>query len=373
MEHSTQAIQEQKVVVLAAGGTGGHIFPAQALAEALQNIGYRPVLITDKRTRQYPTSFDNQNVIHISCRSLNGGPLSKMIAFYQNVAGYIQVRRTLKALKPVAVVGFGGYPSFPTMFAAVHMGLNTLLHEQNSVLGRVNRILAPKVKVIATAFEEVERLNPRDRSKLHYVGNPVRKEIQALLTFPYPDFEDEEHFHLLITGGSQGARIFAQIVPEAIALLPGEWRKRLRVDHQCPQAELERVKAVYEKAEVDVDLAPFFNDIAARLASSHLVIARAGAGTVSELAIAGKPSILIPLKTAMDNHQFSNAAVLSEQGAAIRIPETELTAVELAKVLETLLSSKKSLQAMSAKAKAYAKADATEILLALVTTENKNI
>lgn len=354
------------VVVLAAGGTGGHIFPAQALAEALEKEGYRAVLITDKRTGKYPVSFQKENVFHIVSRSLSGGICAKISAVIKNGYGYVQARKLLKELKPIAVVGFGGYPSFPTMYAAIHIKCRTIVHEQNSVLGRVNRAIGSKVDMIATAFAEVRHIKDSDHAKVHYVGNPIRKEVAALISFPYPDIGENEHFQLLVTGGSQGAKVFGEVIPQAIAMLSPETRKRLRVDQQCREEELPIAKKRYEEAQIDADLAPFFNDVASRLAKAHIVIARAGAGTVTELAIAGKPSILVPLPYAMDNHQHYNAKILSENGAAILMPQKKFTAEEVAKVLEALLSNPNTLMTMSEKARKQAKSDAVESLLKLV-------
>lgn len=355
-------------VVLAAGGTGGHIFPAQALAEALQARGYRPVLITDKRSKKYPAVLAEENVLHIASRSLSGGVLKLPIALLKNTLGYWQARKYLKQLKPVAVVGFGGYPSFPTMFAAVHMGLHTVLHEQNSVLGRVNRVLAPKVDVIATAFDQVRHIRDEDHTKVHVVGNLVRQEVQGIKDMRYPELGKDEHIHLLVTGGSQGAKIFGEVVPEAVALLPEELRKRLRVDQQCYEPDIERVKGIYEKAGVDADLAPFFKDIAARLANCHLVIARAGAGTITELAIAGRPSILVPLPSAMDDHQTVNCEALVHVEAAIHLPQKQFSKERLAEELEKLLGDHTRLAEMAENARKLSKPGAAEALLELVVS-----
>ena len=331
------------------------------------------MLVTDHRTGKYPTTFTGDNLYFIKCRSMNGGIFKKIVALFKNTIGYLQARNIIKELKPIAVVGFGGYPSFPTMVAAVHLKQKTILHEQNSVLGRVNKLTASKVGIIATAFTEVHHIKDKDRPKVHFVGNPIRKEIASLASFTYPDLSDDGHYHILVTGGSQGAKIFGEVVPKAIALLPENMRKRLRIDQQCREAELDEAKKTYEEAGVDADLAPFFKDMASRLASAHLVIARSGAGTVTELAIAGKPSILIPLPYAMDNHQYFNAAFLSENGAAIRMPQKDFTAEQLAKVIETLLSNHNSLLKMSEKARSQSKADAVEALTELVIEKQHNI
>ena len=242
------------------------------------------------------------------------------------------------SLKPKAVVGFGGYPSFPSVFAASGLGIPTVIHEQNSVLGRANRLLAPRIGRIATSFPVTLMLADRDRNKIFVTGNPVRASVRALRHVPYPSVPQDGKMHILVTGGSQGASMFSQVVPAAIAALPAALRSRVRIDQQCREADVEATKAAYAQLGVNADIAAFFVDLPARLAASHLVIARAGASTVSELAVAGRPAILVPLPTAMDNHQYFNANAFEDVGGGWVMTQDGFTAASLSARLEAFLT-----------------------------------
>jgi len=354
-------------VILAAGGTGGHIFPAEALAEVLMLRGERVILVTDSRFAHFKTgalSRIEKRTIHAG--TVGGSLPRKIIGAAGLVLGIIQARRLLKELKPKVVVGFGGYPSFPTVLGATNLSIPTVIHEQNSVLGRANRLLAPRVRRIATSFADTQMLADKDKSKLFMTGNPVRISVRALREVPYPSISQDSKLQILVTGGSLGATVFSKVVPEAIAALPAALRARVRIDQQCREVDIEATRAAYLQMGVSVDLASFFVDLPARLASSHLVIARAGASTVSELAAAGRPAILVPLPTSMDNHQFFNGSALEEVGGGWVMTQDGFTPQSLSARLEAFLTAPGTLTKAAENARHMGVPDAAEKLAALV-------
>lgn len=365
-------------IVLAAGGTGGHIFPAEALAEALIARGRQPILITDKRfadynTKSYQGVIGDIPIYYIRASALGGGLLRKARNGLGILVGMWQARNLLKNMKPSAVVGFGGYPSFPTMMAASGLHFNTLIHEQNSVLGRANRVLAPRVRRIALSFADTLRLPEDCKGKTTLTGNPVRAAIRALGNIPYPAPSEDGTLHLLILGGSQGASVFARILPEALMQLPEPLRARIRVDHQCRAEDLQKTRAQYQALGISADLAPFFNDVPARLASAHLVICRAGASTVAELACAGRPAILVPYPSATDDHQRHNAHMLEDVGGAWVMGEEGFTSEALAARLESFLTLPGALTKAAQLVRKVGRAQAAEALCDLVLAmEAKN-
>jgi len=325
-------------IVLAAGGTGGHIFPAEALAETLLGRGFRVVLATDRRFAGYETGALSQVETRLIYSSpLKGGLIGKGLGAAGIGFGVWQARRMLKQLRPSAVVGFGGYPSFPTMLAAAFARLPTLIHEQNAVLGRTNRFLAPRVSRVATSFATTLMVAPQDADKFVFTGNPVRAGVRAVHDVPYPSLGQQGTMQILVTGGSQGASVFSEILPAALAALPAPLRARLRIDQQCREADLEVTRAAYAQLGVSAHLATFFNDMPARLAAAHLVIARAGASTVAELAAAGRPAILVPYPHAIDNHQYFNANAFEDAGGGWVMPQEGFTAAALCARLEAFL------------------------------------
>ena len=355
-----------RTVVLAAGGTGGHIFPAQALAEELVERGVRVVLVTDRRFANYVRAFNDVEVRIIRSGSLSGNIIHRVLSLFNLAIGVVQAWRILKELKPVAVVGFGGYPSFPTMLAAGKGGYYTIIHEQNSVLGRANRVLAGWVSKIATSFKEVSHVPEHALSKLTFTGNPVRQGIRALRDVPYRDLAADGKFHVLIMGGSQGATVFSKIVPEAMRRLPVALRNRLRIDQQCRPADIEDVRGIYDSMAVNANLATFFNDVPARLASAHLVIARAGASTVAELLTAGRPAILVPYTKAMDDHQTFNANTVEDAGGGWLMPESGFTPEALSDKLEQFMSLPSTLESAAANARKGGHPEAVKQLAELV-------
>jgi UDP-N-acetylglucosamine--N-acetylmuramyl-(pentapeptide) pyrophosphoryl-undecaprenol N-acetylglucosamine transferase len=325
------ATPTRDTIVLAAGGTGGHLFPAQALANALGARGWAIVVMTDARFAHYATQFPGARI-----ETVPSAPLSSPLAPFRIAAGILTAFRKLLALKPAAVVGFGGYPSVPVMMGALALSRPTAVIEQNTVMGRANRLVQDRVARVAAAFP-IARFAPRDRAKIVLTGNPLRPEAEALWGAPYEPPTASGPLRLLVFGGSQGARIFSELVPAALTRLPHDLKLRLAVVQQCRPEDLEAVKAVYANAEIRAELRPFFADLPRRLAEAHLVIARSGAGTVAELMAIGRPAILVPLPSAMDDHQTDNAALLSRAGAGWLLAQKTLDAESLARTLQALL------------------------------------
>jgi UDP-N-acetylglucosamine--N-acetylmuramyl-(pentapeptide) pyrophosphoryl-undecaprenol N-acetylglucosamine transferase len=351
-------------IVIAAGGTGGHLFPAEALAAELLARGERVALMTDARSTAFDSpAFANAERFVLKGSGLSGrGVLRAAKGAAALAAGTLQARGLLRDLHAAAVVGFGGYPSVPPLIAALtmvgHRRPVTVLHEQNAVLGRANRMLAPRADLLALSHPATA--NVAAGAKLEVVGNPVRPALAALAGADYPG--TEAALRLLVLGGSLGARIFADIVPAAVAALPEPLRKRLVVAQQCRPEDLARVRAAYDAAGVPAELSAFFPDIAGRLATAHLVVARAGAGTIAELACAGRPAILVPLPHAIDDHQQANARALAEAGAAIVMPQATLTSAALAGQLVALLSDQRGLARAAASAAKLARPEAARRL-----------
>ncbi len=330
---------DAKHIVLAAGGTGGHIFPAIAVAEELLARGYRVSLVTDKRGKGFGDRLDDVAVYRISASGVGGGVVAKLRGAASIGVGILQARRLFARLKPACVVGFGGYPSVPTMVAATSRGLPTVIHEQNAVLGRANRLVAPKVRVIATSFPDTDGISERDAAKAILTGNPVRSAFGEVRERAYPPIgPNGEGVKLLVLGGSQGARVLSDIVPAAIAGMPPALRSRFSITQQCRPEDLDRVRAVYDGVGVNATLADFFDDVPDRLAAAHIVISRSGASTVAELAEAGRPAILVPYPHATDDHQTANARAMETLGGAWPIPESGFTAESLTIKLENFVN-----------------------------------
>ena len=354
-----------KVCVVAAGGTGGHMFPAEALSRELQARGWRIVLATDHRGEAYAHDFPAEERIALDAAT-GRGLIGMARAGVAIARGLFKARAALNRLDAAVVVGFGGYPSAPALLAALSQKRPTLLHEQNAVLGRTNRWLSPYVGGVASSFPNLQKVPPAVAGRVTLVGNPVRPDIRALFDRPYLAPTGDGPIHVLVTGGSQGARILAETAPRALAALPPPLRKRLRVQQQSRAETLEAARAVYQAAGIEAEVAPFFGDMARRLSAAHLVIGRAGASTCSELAVAAVPSLLIPLKIAMDDHQRFNALSLAEAGGAEVMLEDEVTVEALTVVLLSLLSDPARLSAMSAGARSAALPDATGVLADMV-------
>jgi UDP-N-acetylglucosamine--N-acetylmuramyl-(pentapeptide) pyrophosphoryl-undecaprenol N-acetylglucosamine transferase len=358
-------------IILAAGGTGGHIFPAEALAEALLERGEAVELMTDKRFRGYygdtaQSAFAHLPIHCIHAGNLGGGLLRKLRGGFDILLGIKQARSRLKELKPKAVVGFGGYPSFPTMVAAASLRIPTIIHEQNAILGRANSKLVDRVNRIATSYPETQKIPSHAQAKTILTGNPVRAGIRALHGVPYAPPQTDGVLRLLVTGGSQGAHIFSDVLPEAIGRLPEELRQRLRIDQQCREADVDRTRAAYRALGMQADIATFFNDMPSRLAGAHLVIARAGASTVAELSCAGRPAILVPLPTAMDNHQYVNAQAIEDAEAGWVMAQNAFTPEAISARLEQFLTLPSSLANAAEAMRALGRVEAAEELAKLV-------
>ena len=323
--------------VLAAGGTGGHLIPAFALAIELERRGHHVALITDERGAQIPGKPET-----LPAHILPPGRIAGLnpLGWLKGVKGVLEGRsmalRLFESFQPTAVVGFGGYPALPTMLAARSAGIPTILHEQNAVLGRVNRFFASRVDAIATSFEQVDRLDPKLDGKVTLVGNPVREEVMDLRDAPFPPFTDESLLRILVTGGSQGARVLSEVVPDGLAMLPTALRSRLQVIQQCRAEDIEAVRNRYASHGIPAELATYFENMAERLAGAHLFIGRAGASTIAELSAVGRPAILIPLPIATDDHQAANTREIVAAGGARSIRQEKFTATELAKQIQAM-------------------------------------
>ncbi|MCJ8159189.1 undecaprenyldiphospho-muramoylpentapeptide beta-N-acetylglucosaminyltransferase [Sphingomonas sp. LaA6.9] len=322
--------------VLAAGGTGGHMIPAHALAAELMERGHRVALITDERGARIPGLFEGAQTHVLPAGRLAGGPIGWLKAGRSILAGRAMAARLYETFEPSAVIGFGGYPALPALLAATSAKIPTAVHEQNAVLGRVNRLLGGKVDAIVTAYPDVQRLKDGWLHKTHLLGNPVRDEVLSLRDQPFPALSEEGIFRLLVTGGSQGATVLSDVVPEALGLLPLNFRRRLQVTQQCRVEDIDRVRATYADLGIPADLATYLPDLPERLGWAHLVIARAGASTIAELTAAGRPAILVPLPSATDNHQTYNVREMVEAGGARAIQQSAFTPVELAKQMQKL-------------------------------------
>ena len=348
-------------IALAAGGTGGHMFPALSLARALAARGAVPVLFTDARGAALPADLARIETHRVRAGGVASGSALKRLRGAAELAfGVFEARGAMRRLAPAAAVGFGGYVSVPPLLAAARAGVPTLVHEQNAVLGRANRLLARRVDRIACSFERVAAIREADQAKCVHTGNPVRAEIAQLLAEPYAP--PGEAIHLLVFGGSQGAAIFSRVVPEAMARLPSAIKSRLRVAQQCRPEHVETVAAAYRAYAIQAETRAFFDDMPRRLAWSHLVVARAGASTTAELACAGRPAILIPYAAAVDDHQTANARALVDAGGAWLLTEREATPERLADELARRLTDASALEAAAVRVRALARPRAAEAL-----------
>lgn len=356
------------LVVLTAGGTGGHVFPAEALAAALREQQVRLALVTDRRGGAFGGALGTLETFQVRAGGVAGkGMLGRLASARELAFGLLQARTLLRRMQPRLVVGFGGYAAVPTVLAAGFARCRTLIHEQNAVLGRANRLLAARVDRIATAFPSPGRMPAASSGKVVHTGMPVRPAVAAARDHAYPvPSAEKAAFRILVLGGSQGARVFSDVVPAAVRSLLAPVRQVLRISQQCRPEDLERVRAAYADMGIAAELAPFFADMPERLAAAHLVIARAGASTVAELTAVGRPSILVPYPFAIDDHQTANARVIAEAGAACMVPQSDLSAQGLADLLHSLWREPDTLRTMAARAEALGRPDATARLVAVV-------
>jgi len=355
------------LILLAAGGTGGHLFPAEALGVELIRRGLRVRLATDSRASRYSGLFSKNTIDLVPSATVRSrAPWSLAYSGLMLAAGTVVSLSLMRRLKPAAVVGFGGYPTLPPLLAARLFGVPGVIHEANAVLGRANRFLSTHVNAIATSLPGVLDRDPALAGKTTIVGTPMRPGILAGAATKYVPPELTGPFRLLVVGGSQGARVMADIVPGAIERLePALWN-RLVLTQQVREEDMARVRAVYDRLKINAELAPFFSDLPARLASHDLVVSRSGAGTVAELAAIGRPSILVPLPGSIDQDQFANAGVLAQANGAIRIAQADFTPDRLAAEISALAAEPARLAAMAANARSVGRLDAAERLADLV-------
>ncbi|MEX0590172.1 MAG: undecaprenyldiphospho-muramoylpentapeptide beta-N-acetylglucosaminyltransferase [Xanthobacteraceae bacterium] len=351
------------LVLIAAGGTGGHLFPAEALAAALAERGVAVELATDKRAAPFARSFPARRIHVLPADTVRGrDPISLVRTAMRLSYGTVRAIWLLLRSRPAAVVGFGGYPTVPPIFAAWIVRVPSVVHEQNAVMGRANRLLASRASVIATGYPKIFSDAPRLAAKAVHVGNPVRAAVREAAARIYEAPVLRGAVRLVVFGGSQGARIMSEVVPGAIERLPAPIRARVEVVQQCRAEDLDEVKGVYSRLGVKAELAAFFGDLPARVAAAHLVIARSGASTVAELAAIGRPSVLVPLPHALDQDQLANAAALAAAGGALLIRQSDFTAERLAEELARLLANPAKLSAMATAARKAGRADAAERL-----------
>jgi UDP-N-acetylglucosamine--N-acetylmuramyl-(pentapeptide) pyrophosphoryl-undecaprenol N-acetylglucosamine transferase len=340
--------------------------PAQALASELQRRGHHVALVTDERGARIPGLFKDSQVHVLPAGRVTKNPLGWPKAFAAIREGVRMAERLYETFRPAAVIGFGGYPALPALWAAIRHDIPTVIHEQNAVLGRVNRLLAGRVDAIATSHARVERLKDKYYDKAYLVGNPVRDEVIALRELPFPLLTEDSIFRMLVTGGSQGASVLSQVVPDGLGMLPVAFRRRLQVTQQCRAEDIELVRAKYAELGIPADLATYMEDLPEKLGWSHLVVARAGASTIAELTCAGRPAILIPLPSAADDHQTANARELAQAGGGRSIPQDKFTPIELAKQMQKLGLDPEALQNAAGRSRAIGRPDAARALADLV-------
>jgi UDP-N-acetylglucosamine--N-acetylmuramyl-(pentapeptide) pyrophosphoryl-undecaprenol N-acetylglucosamine transferase len=355
------------LILLAAGGTGGHLFPAEALAVELMKRGLRVRLATDSRALRYSGLFSKEMIDVVPSETVRGRtPWSLAYTGIMLAVGTGVALNLMRRLRPAAVAGFGGYPTLPPLLAARLAGIPAIIHEANAVLGRANRFLSSRVNAIATSLPGVLDRDPALAAKTTTVGTPMRPAILAAAAVSYVAPEPAGPFRLLVVGGSQGARVMADVVPGAIERLePSRW-SRLILTQQVREEDMARVRAVYDRLKVKAELAPFFADLPAKLASHHLVVSRSGAGTVAELGAVGRPSILVPLPGSIDQDQFANAGVLAQAGGGLRIPQAEFTSDRLAAEISALAAEPSKLIAMATAARTVGRLDAAQRMADLV-------
>jgi UDP-N-acetylglucosamine--N-acetylmuramyl-(pentapeptide) pyrophosphoryl-undecaprenol N-acetylglucosamine transferase len=335
------------------------MFPAKAFAEEMRRRGWRIGLVTDARGLRFAEGFPADWIGEIEASSISlRSPAALPRAALRLLSGFFEARRRIARERPLLAIGFGGYPAFPALAAATACRVPIVIHEQNAVLGRVNRFFASGARVVACAFERLDHLPSAARDRKKVVGNPVRDAIRAVRSQPYPPVSSTTPLRILVTGGSQGAQAFGVVVPEAMLRLPDDIISRLLIVQQARPDQLESIRNLYQKARINAVVEPFFSDMHERLGAAHLVIGRAGASTVSELALVGRPSILIPLAIAMDDHQTANAQYLAGAGAADVIAERDFQADKLATLLRSRLTDLAGLPAMAEAAHKLGRPDA---------------
>ncbi len=355
------------LVLVAAGGTGGHLFPAEALSTVLANRGIAVELATDVRAEKFGGKFPARALHMIPSASLRGrNPISFVRTGAIIACGTARAWRLIGRIEPAAVVGFGGYPTIPPVLAAALRGVPSIIHEQNGVIGRANKLLAPRVTAIATSFAHVSRMQPAFAAKATFTGNPVRSAVVAAAAMPYAAPGTAGPLRLVVFGGSQGAHVMAEIVPAAVERMAPALRQRLSIVQQVRAEDMQSVRDIYGRLGIAADTAAFFNDLPACIAAGHLVISRSGATTVAELAAIGRPAILVPLPHALDQDQLANAGVLEKAGGAIRVEQRNFTPDWLAAEIGALANAPARLADMARAARSTGTLDAADRLADLV-------
>ena len=354
------------IIFLAAGGTGGHMVPAHALAGELRARGHHVKLITDERGVRIPGLFEGIETHVLPAGRLGGGPLGWLKAAGAVLSGRREARALYREAGADAVVGFGGYPAFPALFAASAGRVPIILHEQNALLGRVNRFFAREARAIATSYANVARLKPAFSDKVVLVGNPVRSDVARLGEAPFPPYDETSPLKILVTGGSQGASVLGNVIPAGLGALPPSLRLRLQVVQQCRADDIEKVRETYRSLNIPAELLTYIDDMPAKLADAHLVIARAGASTIAELTAAGRPAILVPLPSAADDHQTANAREMAVAGGARMIAQSGFTAHALARQIAVLADDPQALANAAARALSVGRPHAASDLADLV-------
>ena len=355
------------LVVLAAGGTGGHVFPAEALAAELSSRGYQLALVTDRRGGDLSGRLGELETHRVRAGGIAGkGVFARILSAIELMVGTVQAWFLLRRLKPAVVVGFGGYASVPTMLAAAYSGTKVAIHEQNAVLGRANRMLASRVETIATSFEKVSEIPENAKSNIIVTGMPVRLAVTIVRDRAYPSISREGDINLAVFGGSQGAHIFSVVVPDAMKRLDERLRRRIKITQQSRQEDIDLANSVYRTIGIEAELSTFFNDVPDRIADAHLVICRSGASSIAELTTIGRPAILVPYRHAVDDHQSRNAYAVDEVGGGWLIPEKAFTGVVLAERLAALFAIPRILENAATAAKSAGVPDAAARLADMV-------
>ncbi|MET0169115.1 MAG: undecaprenyldiphospho-muramoylpentapeptide beta-N-acetylglucosaminyltransferase [Aliihoeflea sp.] len=346
------------LMLLSAGGSGGHLFPAEALAHELSARGWQVHLATDDRAGRFAGDFPATKVHPVHSATIGSkNPIALARTFFALWRGVRQASKIIETIHPKVVIGFGGYPTLPPLYAATRRNVPTMLHEQNAVMGRANKALAGKAKAIAGGF-----LEPGTDSRVVVTGNPVRPSVIEAAATPYTPSDTAKPFHLLVFGGSQGAQFFSQAVPQAVRALPEALKKRLKVTQQARTDDEAAVRAAYAQMGIEAEVSPFFKDMAKRIASAQLVISRSGASTVSELAVIGRPSILVPYPHALDHDQAANAAALASAGGALVEPQAGLSPEKLADLIASFMSDADRSAKMAQSARSVGKPNAASLL-----------
>ncbi len=347
-------------ILLAAGGTGGHLFPAEALAHELKTRGYQIILATDERADKFAGNFPADHKVIITSATMESkNPIAIAKMFWRLFQGYRQSTSLIRQFSPVAAVGFGGYPTLPPILAASGKNIPSLVHEQNAILGRANRLLASRVKAIAVGFTQIGK---KPNCPVLVTGNPIRPSVEAVIEMPYLQRQENEPFNLVVFGGSQGARFFSEVLPEALGILTPRQRQLLKIVQQAREEDMASLKSSYAEMGIDADIAPFFSNMPEEIAKAHFVIARAGAGSVTEAAVIGRPTLLIPLPGSLDGDQAANAIAMAESGGAFVVRQDGLSGERLAEILTEAIGHPVDLEKMAKAAKSTGVADAAKRL-----------